>query len=57
MKIAYIAFALMFIISVAGAAELTDYLGQTITAIELSDSVGADSFLVLNSSGLIRANY
>jgi outer membrane protein insertion porin family len=53
MKIAYIAFALMFIISVAGAAELTDYLGQTITAIELSDSVGADSFLVLNSSGLI----
>jgi outer membrane protein insertion porin family len=53
MKIAYIALALMFIISVASATELADYLGQTITAIELSDSVGADSFLVLNSSGLV----
>jgi outer membrane protein insertion porin family len=53
MKIAFIALALIAVVSVAGATELTDYLGQTITAIELSDSVGADSFLVLNSSGLI----
>lgn len=53
MKVAYLALGLIILVSAAGAADLTDYLGQTITAIELSDSVGADSFLVLNSSGLV----
>jgi outer membrane protein insertion porin family len=34
-------------------AEITDYLGQTISTVQLSETVGADSFLVLNSSGLV----
>jgi outer membrane protein insertion porin family len=53
MRYFYFILALVVAISAVAAAEITDYLGQTITSIKLSESVGSDSFLVLNSSGLI----
>ena len=44
---------LVIAISAVAMAEITDYLGQTISTVQLSETVGADSFLVLNSSGLV----
>ncbi len=40
-------------ISSTAKADINDYFGQTITSVELSETSAADSFLVLNSSGLI----